>query len=467
MSSYFEDTRLAILQLSHHAADQIFRIRDGFGDELNVHCRLAELAGALTVNPMLADQNERVCQHIERNSEAASWHAHHELVFFEFIAPLIVHAHVFYSSYMSIPGWPISDQRERELIAEVLESDRWGGFHSFIPKFEADFASFQQCRFGVAAMNGTVTLEALLEALDIRRGEVIVPAISFISTATAVSRMGATPVFIDIDETFNLDPERVRAAITPETRAIIAVHFGGPMADMDSLMQIASEENLLLIEDAAHAHGSEWKGRRAGSLGRAGSFSFQNGKVMTAGEGGILVSNDEGLMDAAREIVNQGRRKGEAWFAHYSLGTNFRMTAFQAAVLIAQLERLPEQNCRRAKNAAIVREELSDCPELHLQRVPRAATVHTNYLLTGWIDGDRNGFHRNLTVAGFPCTPFYPHTLYNNPLYRDGTAPCRVTPCPVAEARIADGFWIPHRALLGDENDARLLAGAMRNALRG
>jgi dTDP-4-amino-4,6-dideoxygalactose transaminase len=366
---------------------------------------------------------------------------------------------------MSIPHWPVCGQHERELINEVLESDRWGGFHPFVQKFEAEFALFQQCRFGVAAMNGTVTLEALLEALNVTEGEVIVPAISFISTATAVSRVGATPVFVDIDETFNLDPERVRAAVTPATRAIIAVHFGGPMADMDALMQIAAEQDILLIEDAAHAHGSEWKGRRAGSIGRAGSFSFQNGKVMTAGEGGILVSNDEILMDAAREIVNQGRRKGEGWFAHYSLGSNYRMTAFQAAVLIAQLERLPDQNCRRARNAAIVREELADSPGLHFQRVPREATVHTNYLLTGWVDGDRDGFHRNLTAAGFPCTPFYPHTLYNNPLYRDGVAPCRVTPCPVSEARIADGFWIPHRALLGEEHDARSLARAIREAL--
>jgi dTDP-4-amino-4,6-dideoxygalactose transaminase len=456
----------APLQLGHDAANQIFGVCYGFGDQLNVHGRLAQLTYALAVNAMLANENERVCEDIERDCEAASGDAHHELVFFEFIAPLIVYAHVFYSSYMSIPGWPISGQRERELIDQVFESDRWGGFHPFIPKFEADFAAFQQCRFGVAAMNGTVTLEALLEALDIRQGEVIVPAISFISTATAVSRLGATPVFVDIDDTFNLNPERVRAAITPETRAMIVVHFGGPMADMDALMQIAGEENVLLIEDAAHAHGSEWKGRRAGSLGCAGSFSFQNGKVMTAGEGGILVSNDENLMDTAREIVNQGRRKGEGWFAHYSLGTNYRMTAFQAAVLIAQLERLPEQNCRRARNASIIREELTDCPELHFQRVAPEARTHTNYLLTGWIEGHRDRFHRNLTAAGFPCTPFYPHTLQNNPLYRNGTAPCRVTGCPVAEARIRDGFWIPHRALLGDENDARLLAQAMREALR-
>ena len=171
---------------------------------------------------------------------------------------------------------------------------------------------------------------------------------------------------------------------------------------------------------------------------------------MTAGEGGILLSNDEALIDRAREILDQGRRKGEGWFFHYTLGTNYRITAWQSAVLIAQLERLPEQNQRRARNVAIIRESLADVPGLHFQRVPEAARVHTNYLLLGWVDGDRTAFHKKLTGAGFPCTPFYPHTLYANPLYRDRTN-CRVMPCPNAEARIKDAFWIPHRALLGDE----------------
>src|SRR5580698_2452722 len=293
---------------------------------------------------------------------------------------------------MSIPAWPISGARERELLDEVLTSDRWGGYHPIVARFEQEFARFQHCRYGLSAMNGTVTLEMALEALGIGAGdEVIVPAISFISTATCVSRVGAIPVFVDIErDTFNIDPERVREAIGPKTRAIIPVHFGGPMADMDSLLQIAGEHGLPLIEDAAHAHGSEWNGRRAGSLGICGSFSFQNSKVMTAGEGGILLSNDETLIERAREILDQGRRIGEGWFFHYTLGTNYRITAWQSAVLIAQLERLPEQNQRRARNVAIIREGLADVRGLHFQRVPHAARVHTNYLLLGWVDSDRS-----------------------------------------------------------------------------
>lgn len=366
---------------------------------------------------------------------------------------------------MGIPNWPISGARERELLDEVLASDRWGGFHPIVERFEREFAAFQHCRFGLAAMNGTVTLEMALEALGVGEGdEVIVPAISFISTATAVSRVRAIPVFVDIEaETFNIDPRRVREAIGPKTRAIMPVHFGGPMADMDALTEIAAAHGIAIVEDAAHAHGSEWNGRRAGGFGSFGSFSFQNGKVMTAGEGGILVANDEALIDRAREVANTGRRKGEGWFYHYTLGSNYRITAWQCAVLIAQLERLPEQNCVRLRNVAAIREELADVPGLHFQRVPPAAAVHTNYLLLGRVDGDRGAFHRNLTAAGFPCTPFYPHTLYENPLYRERHN-CRVMPCPHSEARVTDAFWIPHRALLGDEIETEALASAIRNA---
>jgi len=368
---------------------------------------------------------------------------------------------------MGIPSWPVSGARERELLDEVLLSDRWGGYHPFVARFEREFAAFQQCRFGLSACNGTVTIEMALEALGVGEGdEVIVPAISFISTATAVSRVRATPVFVDIEpDTFNVEPVRIAEAIGPKTRAIIPVHFGGPMADMDAITAVASAHGLPILEDAAHAHGSEWNGVRAGSIGAISSFSFQNGKVMTAGEGGMLLSNDEALIDRAREILDQGRRKGEGWFFHYTLGTNYRITAWQSAVLIAQLERLPEQNERRARNVAIIRESLAGVNGLHFQRVPEAARVHTNYLLLGWVDCDRNAFHKKFTAAGFPCTPFYPHTLYENPLYRDRTN-CRVMPCPNSESRIRDAFWIPHRALLGDEHDAVALADAIRSAMR-
>ncbi|MCU1263023.1 MAG: hypothetical protein JWO80_5908 [Bryobacterales bacterium] len=364
---------------------------------------------------------------------------------------------------MDIPQWPIAGEREAELLRQVLASDRWGGFHPFVTQFEREFAAFQHCAHGVSALNGTVTLEMALEAMGIGQGdEVIVPAISFISTATAVSRVGALPVFVDIEpHTFQIDPARAAAALTPRTRAVMAVHFGGPVADMDRLLQLG----VPVIEDAAHSHGSEWSGKRAGSMGVAGSFSFQNSKVMTAGEGGILTSNDSELADRVRAIANQGRRKDGAWFNHYTLGTNYRITALQAAVLIAQLERLPEHNRLREANASIIRRELEAVPGLTLQTIRPEARIQTNYLLLGRIDAakfgmSRDAFHRAITAEGIPCTPFYPHTLYNNPLYRAGG--CRVEPCPVSEACIADAFWFPHRVLLGSETDARELSGIVQ-----
>ncbi len=408
---------------------------------------------------MLAYQHQRIGKYVQRDSQAAARDAHHELMFLKFVLAIQVdtHPHILatdYSSHMDIPKWPVAGEREKELLLEVLESDRWGGFHDFIPRFEREFAMFQQCAFGISACNGTVTLEMALEAIGIGPGdEVIVPAISFISTATAVSRRGATPVFVDIEPyTFNIDPVRVGEAIGIRTKAIIAVHFGGPMADMDRLLGFG----LPVLEDAAHAQGSEWRGRRAGSIGTAGSFSFQNGKVMTAGEGGILTSNDGEFSSLVRAIANQGRREGEGWFSHYTPGTNFRMTAWQAAVLIAQLERLPEQNCRRAQYAAIVREETAEIPELVWQEVPTAAQVHTNYLLLARVTNGRDKLHRFLMTEGVPCTPFYPHTLYRNPLYQLGG--CRVQSCPVAEECIQDAFWFPHRVLLGSDDNARELA---------
>ena len=365
---------------------------------------------------------------------------------------------------MNVPKWPAATGRERELLLEVLESEKWGGYHPFVGQIEQRFASFQQCRHGIAAVNGTVTLEMALEAAGVGPGdEVIVPAISFISTATAVSRVGAIPVFVDIDDTFNVNPACVSAAVTDLTRAIIAVHFGGPMADMGRLFTIARESGAYLIEDAAHAHGSEWNGRRAGSIGLVGSFSFQNSKVMSSGEGGMLTSNDDALAERVRSILDQGRKPDSGWFFHYELGTNYRMTGWQAAVLIAQLERLPEQNRVRERNAAIVREELGDVPEICFQRVPDAARVHTNYLLLGRT-ASRDTFQRAVATAGVPCTPFYPHPLYGNPLYRRGG--CRVEPCPVAEACTRDAFWLPHRVLLGSADDARAIAAVLRESVQ-
>lgn len=369
---------------------------------------------------------------------------------------------------MHIPLWPQADERESELLRMVLESPQWGGFHPIVAEFEQSFAAYQQTSYGISACNGTVTLELALTALGICPGEeVIVPALSFIATASAVSRVGAVPVFVDIERrTFNLDPERVREAVSSKTRAIIVVHFGGTMCNMDQIQAFCRERNLLLIEDAAHAHGSEWNGKRAGSFGITGSFSFQNGKVLSAGEGGMLVTSDEKFAADVRSIANCGRIPGGNFYEHHRLGTNLRLTGFQAAILLAQLDRLSAQIELRAANARLLKQLLQDLPQIVWQEQAPAITRNSWYLLVGRLReaAGLRDFQQSLTAAGVPCT-FYPHTLYQNPVYRNET--CRVMPCPAAESSILDSFWLPHRVLLADEETIHEVAGIIRSAATG
>jgi dTDP-4-amino-4,6-dideoxygalactose transaminase len=367
---------------------------------------------------------------------------------------------------MQIPPWPRADEREAELLRMVLDSRQWGGCHPFVAEVEQSFAAYQHARYGIGAMNGSVTLELALEVLGIGPGdEVIVPAISFITTATAVSRAGATPVFVDIEaDSYNIDPGRVREAITAKTKAMIPVHFGGVICDMQALLEICRERDLALLEDAAHAHGAEFDGKRAGSFGLAGSFSFQNGKVLTAGEGGMLVTSDDNFAARARSIANCGRVPGRSFYEHHELGTNFRLSAMHAAILLAQFERLPEQIRHREVNLSIFNDLVADIKEIVWQRQHPVQTQNPHYLVTGRVDrGARNEFCRRLASAGVPITPFYPHTLYRNPVYQ--REKCRVMPCPIAETRIHDSFWLSHRAFLAPEETIQEIAGAVRAAV--
>jgi dTDP-4-amino-4,6-dideoxygalactose transaminase len=200
-------------------------------------------------------------------------------------------------------------------------------------------------------------------------------------------------------------------------------------------------------------------------LGVAGSFSFQNGKVMCAGEGGMLVTSDPVFAEAARSIANSGRIVGRSFYEHHRLGTNFRMGAFQAAVLLAQFEKLPAQIERRAANARRLRSALTDS-DIVWQKMPSAITQNPLYLLLGRIGGGRaarDEFHRSVTAAGIPCTPFYPHTLYQNPLYQVPGS-CRVLSCPNAEDCLADAFWFPHRVLLSDDETIDQITTVIRGA---
>ena len=324
----------------------------------------------------------------------------------------------------SFARWPVFDDREKAALLEVLESGSWGGYNPNVHRFEAAFAAFHNVPYAVTASNGTVTLEGALLAAGIGTGdEVVVPPISFIATATAVLRVGATPVFADIGRDYNFDPLRVAEALTPRTRAVIPVHFAGRPADMDNLSTIARGFNLTVIEDAAHAHGATWRGRSVGSLGHIASFSFQASKNLTAGEGGILIGNDEGLIEGARSIFNQGRRTGGEWYEHVRLGTNQRLTAWQAAILTTQLERLPEQLAIRARNAQHLDRLLAQLDFVELPSPDARVTRHSYYLymvrlkLEKLSGVSKQTFLEALAAEGIPGAGSYPRPLYDHKVF--------------------------------------------------
>jgi dTDP-4-amino-4,6-dideoxygalactose transaminase len=354
--------------------------------------------------------------------------------------------------------FPIFDDRELSALKEVLESGVWGGYHPKVKEFEEAFADYQETSFGITAANGTVTLEVALQAAGISEGdEVIVPPISFIATATAVLRIGAVPVFVDIDGlTCNLSPQKVSEAITERTRAIIPVHFAGQPADMDALMGLAKRHHLVVIEDCAHAHGASWKGKSVGSFGDFGSFSFQASKNLTAGEGGFLTTNNEGLAEIARSICNQGRRSGGAWYEHVRLGTNYRITGWQAAILLTQLQKLPEQIERRNDNARILNEQLSKVDLIRLPSVDERVTRHSYYLYLIRIDLDsypgltKNSFAKALNAEGIPCAEGYPHPLFRNEVFKNYEH--KNTDCVEAERMCADTIWLSHEVMLSERD---------------
>lgn len=378
------------------------------------------------------------------------------------------------------PAWPVYGEPEEQALLRALRSGKWGKLDgSEVAAFERDFARYQGAQYGIAVVNGTVAIQVALMAADIKAGdEVIVPPYTFLATATAVITSNATPVFADIElDTFNLDPASIEPLITPRTRAIIPVHFAGLPANMDAIMAIADRHNLVVIEDAAHAHAAEYKGRRAGSIGHMGTFSFQSSKNLTAGEGGFITANDAALAEACREIHNCGRRRGHAWYEHFVIAANFRLSELQGALLNAQLERLEEQARRRWENGKYLNEQLARIPGIKPQTITPECTRHAFHLYCFRVDArelgaPRPAFLKALAAEGIPNFGGYPLPLYKQRLFLDRAfGPfdgCRgvdyaKTRCPNCETICYEhGGWLEHRILLGTRQDMDDIVAAFR-----
>ena len=323
------------------------------------------------------------------------------------------------------PAWPVHDERELEAVAAVIRSGQWGGYpypgpHS--KAFAEGFAAMQGGEHAVLAVNGTVTLEVALRAAGVGWGdEVIVPAYTFQATASGAMAAGAIPVMADIDpDTYCLSVAAIEAKLTPRTRAIIPVHLGAQMADMDAIMALAERHNLIVVEDCAHAHGARWRGRGAGTFGHFGSFSLQSSKILTTGEGGVLLARTRELADGAAAIINCGR-PADAAGQHFEMGANFRMAEVQAALGNVALERFPEQRRQREAMLNYAEECLSDVPGVRLLKHDLRHTTRSFYSFIFAIDPQAFGAGHEpvcaaLRAEGIPAHAGYPPT-HRDPLF--------------------------------------------------
>ena len=374
--------------------------------------------------------------------------------------------------------WPVFGAPEERRLLRTLRSGKWGRLDGRgTAEFEQRFAAMHGCKYGIAVVNGTVSLRIALLAAGIQANdEVIVPPYTFLSTASAVVEANAIPVFADIDrETFNLDPHAIEAAITPRTRAIIPVHFAGQPADMDAIMKIAREHNLLVLEDAAHAHGASYKDQPAGSIGNVGSFSFQSSKNLTAGEGGIITTNDSTLAETCRSIHNCGRIPGGIWYEHHLISGNYRLGEFQAAILNAQLTRLEKQTRTRDRNGQLLAKRLSKIPGVRPQRRTADCTRHSYHLFmlrfaAAEFGASREAVLKALQAEGIPCSGGYGFPLYRQPLFQkkafgpylpnSKTLNYARVHCPNSESICQQAIWLEHRLLLGNRSDMDDIARA-------
>jgi perosamine synthetase len=278
---------------------------------------------------------------------------------------------------------PLLNGREKELLMECINTGWISSDGPFVAEFERRFASFIGVKHGVAVCNGTAALETALFAAGIGKGdEVIMPSFTIISCALAAIRLGAVPVLVDAEpETWNMDVSRIEARITPRTRAIMPVHIYGHPVDMDPLVAIARKYGLMVVEDAAEVHGAEYKGRKCGSIGNVSAFSFYANKIVTTGEGGMVLTADPQMAERARSYRNLCFRP-EKRFYHTEVGYNFRMTNVQAALGVAQLERIDEFIGIKRRLGAYYREKLSTLDGFKCQvEKPWAKTVYWMYCI--------------------------------------------------------------------------------------
>lgn len=343
---------------------------------------------------------------------------------------------------------------ERAYVLDCIDSTWISSTGKYIDKFESGFAEFCGVKQALTCCNGTVALHLALLALGVGPGdEVLVPTLTFVATANAVTYCGARPVFVDAEaETWNMDAGKLRELITPRTKGIIVVHLYGHPMDMDPVMQLARERGLFVVEDAAEAHGAEYKGRWAGSLGDIATFSFYGNKIITTGEGGMVTTDNAELAAKVRQLRGQGQDPDRRyWFP--IVGYNYRMTNIEAAIGLAQLEKVDWHMARRRENAELYRKHLAGHPNFILS--PEMPWARNAYWITCVVLGDgisksRDEVAASLKEVGIETRPFF-YPMHILPMYRELAAGRQF---PVADKLGARGLNVPSSASLTEEEIA-------------
>ncbi len=354
---------------------------------------------------------------------------------------------------MILVNEPIFTGNEKKYLNQCLDEGWISSEGPFVREFEGKFSAYLGLRHGVAVCNGTAALETAMAAAGIGEGdEVIMPTFTIISCALGIIRCGAKPVLVDAEpETWNMDTGQIEPNITKKTKAIMVVHTYGHPVDMDPVMALADKYHLKVIEDAAEVHGAEYKDKKAGSIGHAGCFSFYANKIVTSGEGGMVVTNDENIAERARAYRNLCFQPGKRFY-HTELGYNFRMTNLQAAVALAQLEQIDKHIRLKRRMAAAYHEQLVDIGSIKLPvEKDWAKNVYWMYGIELKDDASMNNkeLATRLKEKGVDSRPFF-LGMHEQPVFHK-MGLFKNENYPVAERLARRGLYLPSGLALKDE----------------
>jgi dTDP-4-amino-4,6-dideoxygalactose transaminase len=386
------------------------------------------------------------------------------------------------------PVWPRFGAPEEKALQEALRSGKWyrGKSATAGPRFEKTYRELLGAKHCLATANGTAALLTSLNALEIGPGdEVLVPPYTFIATINVVLLQHALPVFVDTDiETFQVDATKIEAAITERTAAMIPVHLGGGTADMDAVLRLARKHKLPVIEDACQAHLAEWRGRRVGTFGDTGCFSFQASKNLNSGEGGAVLTDDDELAEKCYAFHNNsrgGRIPGHD-FSYRGQGANLRMTEFQSSLLMAQMTRLEAQTKTREQNAAYLTGLLEEIPGIEVATTYGGCTRNAYHLYMcryrkeAFAEAPRAAFLKAMKAEGIPCSGGYPpmnklpfvtnvvhskgyRAIYSGQVLKEWE---ERNQCPANDRLCGEAVWLTQNMLLGTRADMNQIAGAIR-----